>query len=255
MIKLIASDLDGTLLLNRAQKLEQTTKDLVTALLKKGYKFCSASGRQYANQKRLWDDRKDIYYICENGALSVYQDRILEEYPMDFQTAIAIAEDIQAREGCEVTINTRDTVYLCPKDPMILTHLRDVVHYNVTEINDFSKISEPILKLAVYEQGGIGSSVEYFSRKWSSCVHTMVSGLEWMDFIDYASNKGNALKNLQETLGIAPDETMVFGDNFNDIEMLNQAVYSYAMEHADEAVKRHASGITVRVEQILKTLL
>ena len=50
MIKLIASDLDGTLLLNRAQKLEQTTKDLVTALLKKGYKFCSASGRQYANQ-------------------------------------------------------------------------------------------------------------------------------------------------------------------------------------------------------------
>lgn len=255
MIKLIASDLDGTLLLNRAQALNPETKELVTALVKKGYYFVSASGRQYANQRRVWDLRDDIYYICENGALSMYRGKVLEEYPMDFQTAIAIAKDIHARDGCEVTINARDTVYLCPKDRKILTHMRDIVHYNVTEISDFSEIDEPILKLAVYEQGGIGASANYFACKWSSRVHTMVSGLEWMDFIDYASNKGNALKKIQERLGIAPDETMVFGDNFNDIEMLHQAVHSYAMEDAHQDVKKHASKTTVQVEPILRTLL
>lgn len=255
MIKLIASDLDGTLLLNRAQVLSQETKDLITALVNKGYYFVSASGRQYANQRRVWDYRDDIYYICENGALSIYQEKILEEYPMDVQTALDIAMDIQSKQGCEVTVNARNTVYLCPKDREILIHMRDTVHYNVTEVSDFSEIREPILKLAVYEQGGIGSSVEYFSKKWSSKVHTMVSGLEWMDFIDYASNKGNALKKIQERLGISPDETMVFGDNFNDIEMFHQASYSYAMNHAHGDVKKHASATTAQVEQILRTLL
>ena len=255
MIKLIASDLDGTLLLNRAQELEKETKELVAALVKKGYYFVSASGRQYANQRRVWDFNDDIYYICENGALSMYRDRVMEEYPMDFQTAIAIAEDIQSREGCEVTINTKDTVYICPKQMDLFRHLKEVVHYNVTEISDISEIKEPILKLAVYDQNGIGPSVEYFAKKWSSKVHTMVSGLEWMDFIDYASNKGNALRTIQEILGITPDETLVFGDNFNDIEMLKQAAHSYAMEHADGKVKRYASAMTSRVEPILRTLL
>ena len=54
MIKLIASDLDGTLLLNGAQDLPEEMFDLIPRLKKAGILFAAASGRQYANMRRLF---------------------------------------------------------------------------------------------------------------------------------------------------------------------------------------------------------
>ena len=66
MIKLIASDLDGTLLLNGAQSLREETCRLIHRLYtEKGIRFVSASGRQYDNQRRLFAPVADeIAYIC-----------------------------------------------------------------------------------------------------------------------------------------------------------------------------------------------
>ena len=55
MIKLVASDLDGTLLLNGAQKLPEELFPLIRGLKKEGILFVAASGRQYANMKRLFE--------------------------------------------------------------------------------------------------------------------------------------------------------------------------------------------------------
>ena len=54
MIKLIASDLDGTLLLNHAQSLNPGTAELIHELTKQGRIFAAASGRQYPNLYRLF---------------------------------------------------------------------------------------------------------------------------------------------------------------------------------------------------------
>ena len=76
MIKLIASDLDGTLLLNHAQSLNPGTAELIHELTKQGRIFAAASGRQYPNLYRLFHGVEDeIAYICENGALVMYQGR------------------------------------------------------------------------------------------------------------------------------------------------------------------------------------
>ena len=53
-----------------------------------------------------------------------------------------------------------------------------------------------------------------------------------MDCMAPGINKGQAVKLLQESLGISPKETMVFGDQMNDIEMLQQAYYSFAVGNA-----------------------
>ena len=76
MIKLIACDLDGTLLLNGAQELRPETSDLILKLRKQGRLFVAASGRQYPNLRRLFEPVEDeIAYICENGALVKYQEK------------------------------------------------------------------------------------------------------------------------------------------------------------------------------------
>ena len=70
MIKLIASDLDGTLLHGGEQSLSPRTLSLIRRLTEKGIRFIAASGRQYDNERRLFADIQDhISYIAENGAL------------------------------------------------------------------------------------------------------------------------------------------------------------------------------------------
>ena len=73
-------------------------------------------------------------------------------------------------------------------------------------------------------------------------------------------NKGAAVRLLQESLGISQKETMVFGDQMNDIEMLERAYYSFAVANAREEVKRAArfeadSNVNHGVLKVLKQLL
>ncbi len=63
MIKLIASDLDGTLLHNGAQKLTPRAIELIHELTQKGVHFVAASGRQYDNERRLFSEIKDEIFL------------------------------------------------------------------------------------------------------------------------------------------------------------------------------------------------
>ena len=68
MIKLVASDLDGTLLLKGAQSLPEEIFPLIRQLKELGILFVAASGRQYANMKKMFVPvEKDVAFICENG--------------------------------------------------------------------------------------------------------------------------------------------------------------------------------------------
>ena len=64
-----------------------------------------------------------------------------------------------------------------------------------------------------------------------------ISGDMWMDCMAIGVSKGQAIKILQESLEIKPEETMVFGDFYNDSQMLLQAKYSFVMENANEDMK------------------
>ncbi len=55
--------------------------------------------------------------------------------------------------------------------------------------------------------------------------------------------RSNAIEILQKKWDIMPEETMTFGDNYNDIEMLQQAKYSFAMAHSEQGVKKCANYI------------
>ena len=86
------------------------------------------------------------------------------------------------------------------------------------------------------------------------------AGDMWMDCMALGVNKGNAVKTIQESLDIRPEETMAFGDQLNDLEMLDQAYYSFAVANAREEVRRAArfqadSNVNDGVLKILKYLL
>ena len=253
MIKLIASDLDGTILLQNAQSVDNSLFETIHKLSEKGIIFAPASGRQYNSLKMLFEPvEKDLMYIAENGALVMYKGEVLFKSPMNRKIAMEIVEDIYEHCNCEVLISGLNTAYIKPKAKEYLHRMTSVVKYTTSVIESFDDIQEDILKVSVCDISGIKNSEEYFTKKWSDKVLTAVSGELFLDFTANGVNKGTAIKNVQEKLGISPVECMAFGDNYNDIEMLDSVGHSYAMERAVDDIKKHAKYITKSVEMTLK---
>ena len=257
MIKMIASDLDGTLLLNRAQFLPEEIFPLIRELKKLGILFVAASGRQYPNMKRMFQPvESDVAYICENGALSVENGQVLYQDSFDRKLAEEIISTIMAKENAEFTCSARDWHYLMPKSEAFRHYMVDVVKNDCKFIHTLDDMTEPIMKLAVYEPSGItDESVHYWNDRFGKKCKVVTSGNEWIDFIPFGTNKARGIQAFQKKYNILPQECMAFGDEYNDIEMLQAVKYSFAMAHSKERVKQAASGQTDRVEPVLRKLI
>ncbi len=256
MVKLIASDLDGTLLQNGAQMLTEEAKQVIAAVQETGILFVAASGRQYPNLCRLFGElSKDMIFICENGAYIVQNGRELDSVPMERETGIALMEDILNKKDCEVLLSGKNTSYLQPKTEEYEYRMRSVVKNNVQVTEDIRKVKEPFLKISVYQADGIALSEEYFRERWAHRLQAVVSDRLWMDFTAFGVNKGAALKKVQQIFQVSKEETMVFGDHYNDIEMFAQAEYSYVMENAVDEVKKYGNYCIYLVEDTLKQYL
>lgn len=257
MIKLVASDLDGTILLNGAQSLPEGFLSLVRQLKELGILFVAASGRQYPNIRRLFAPvASDMAFISENGAMSIYQEKILYRDAFEPSLVREIVEAIYQREGTEFSCSAKDYYYIRPKTQHYLDHMTKTVGFDCKVIESFEEITEPCMKMAVYERGGNQEeTIRYWQDRFSDRCKVVTSGAAWVDFIPFDTNKAKGIRKFQEVLKIRPEECVVFGDESNDIEMLKWVPYSFAMAHSRETVKAAANYQTERVETILKKLI
>lgn len=255
MIRLIASDIDGTLLQNGKRELNPELFQLIEQFYEKGILFCAASGRQYPPLRRLFEPVADkIAFMSENGGFVCYQDKEIAVHPMPLKESLQVIDDISAQAGCEVQVSGKKQVYLSPRNPRFIKHIQEFVKNQVVLVKDFSKISEPFLKVSAMMMEGVEQEVlEYFSGKWSDTFHVALAGSCWIDFT--VSNKGQGLAALCQVLEIPLAETAAFGDNYNDIEMLQMAKYSWAMSQADDAIQQAAGRTCNRVEPVLQSIL
>ena len=230
MVRLIASDLDGTLLNDGRRDVSDEAISLIKKLSDNDIIFVAASGRQYPNLRRLFIAvEDDIAYICENGALVKYKGETLFKSSFDKELSKAIIDDILAKDGCEVLISGEATSYLIPKKESYVDHMKNFVKNDVTVVERFEDITEDIIKISVYKESGVDDVSDYFDNKWSKDAQCTVSGQCWQDFVPKGVDKGSALKIIQDRFNIEPDFTMCFGDNYNDLAMFERAHFSYAM--------------------------
>ena len=101
---------------------------------------------------------------------------------------------------------------------------------------------------------GIEHSKEHFFKHWGNEAAAVVSGSLYLDFMDLKVSKGNAMKQIQQSMNILPEECMAFGDNYNDIPMLDSVGHAYVMEKAVDDIKKHGQFITANVEYTLKNV-
>lgn len=255
-IKLIACDLDGTLLLNGAQSLQPETCGLIRRLKnEKGILFCAASGRQYANLQRLFSPVKDdIAYICENGCLVYYQGRRIRKEVMDYALGQELLKAVMETEGAEVLLTGETVHYVQPKDIAYFYHMRDVVRNDVIQVPDILDTPEEYMKVSLYEKGGL-HDIEKWKERFGNRCTVVTGGGEWLDMMPRGVNKASGLRSLLEVLQIGPEEVMAIGDNDNDLEMLEFVGTPVAVYTARPAVRAAAEIETDTVENLFRKLL
>lgn len=243
MIKLIASDMDGTLL-DDDGKINDEFFHILEKLIDMDIKFAPASGRQYGTLYNDFGDFKDkLVYIAENGTLVQYKGKELYSNPLKNEYVAEIIEDAKHLPYVCLVLCSKDCAYINNNKKELLDEVKKY-YLNYTIIDNFSQVKDPILKVAILDLKGSKKVYEkYFYPKWKDRLQVVISGEFWLDLYNKDASKGNALKLIQEKFGIKKDETMVFGDYFNDVEMLKNAHFSYAMENAPDGVKSHANFI------------
>lgn len=269
MIKLIASDIDGTLVPDGSDRMNPEIFSVIKKLKEYGVYFAAASGRPWKSIARLFEPIRDqIFYIAENGAYVGARGRELFVTPMKTEDVYEIVRQVRELKDCDIMVSGRDVVYLESKNPVLLHYLIDGYHNDVIQTEDITTYQDEngqvpeFIKISIYHQGydAIHAAGDTMIPLWSKKLKVVTAGREWLDMMQPEVNKGAALQELQESLFISREETMVFGDNLNDIEMIRQAKYSYAIGNAREEVKQAAhfvadTNVNDGVLQVLKELL
>lgn len=256
MIKAIASDLDGTLLLHGAQSLNPEIYDIILKLKEHGISFISASGRQLASQHNLFAPVVDeISYIAENGALCLHNGETIITTGIERTLALQVANEVSNRPGCKVVISGASSCYILSGDDAFFHHVSQEMNNVTTAVDSFEEIKEPILKIAYFEDGDIIASSDHFRKIFEKDLKVITSGNVWVDFIPYDCNKAVALRILLDKMNILPEEVISFGDQQNDVEMLTLTGKSYAMAEAVPEAQECADEITDSVEKTLLELL
>lgn len=256
MIKLVASDLDGTLLQNGAQELEPRVFDQIRLLAENGIRFVAASGRQYPNLRRLFAPvQDDISYIAENGSLCAHNGQILSRGLIPRELGNRIVDAIHHCSGCECIISGEQVCYSDSRSEAFRDHMLHVVKNDMKFVDSADEIPEPFLKIAVCNFDGTKDCLSYFQDLFSREIKVVTSGNIWVDFIAPGASKGHALQTLLDHLHISPENCAAFGDQYNDVEMLQLAGTSYAMSNAAPGISFYSTYVTDSVPDVLDDII
>lgn len=265
MIKMIASDMDGTLLSSHLA-ISETNKEAVLEAQAKGIEFMVATGRAYSEAKPALDDAGiKCCMITGNGA-QIFDENgeAIVTFSIDKKTTKEIMTTLREK-NLYFELMTTNGVYaesqpqrvenfatlLANQVPhltfkmaiaMASTHLNMLpVHY----INNYDDLlvddSVEILKVIAFSDEGpkllrpIADELEA-----NGPLYVTASFPNNIEINHKDAQKGNAVKLMAEKRGIGLEDVMTIGDNFNDISMLKVAGVSFAMGNAEEDVKKIA---------------
>ncbi len=264
MVKFIATDLDGTLL-DGDKRLPEEIFPLIAKLKKLGVLFAPASGRQYANLKKLFEPAaNDVIFICENGALIKYRGKTLHCHPIRDQYLKAALDEIRALPHLYPMLCGTDYAYI-ENSEMPFFKYAMLAYTNCKKVPDLDEVigEEDICKIAVYDEiAAAENCIKVLPQKLPD-LRTILSGFDWCDISAPGANKGEAIRFIRKQFGLEKEECVAFGDHMNDYEMLRECGYAYVPENAYPPLKKlvgrvipsnDEKGVIRKIEEIIAEL-
>ena len=243
-LRLVAVDMDGTLL-DGDGEIPDELWPLLATMRERGIGFVPASGRQYATLHRLFErDAAGMPFIAENGAFVVRDDHEISSAAVGHDVVAAVLRAMGEREAAGgdlgVVVCGKRCAFVERSDEPFLAEVRK--YYASFEVVDNLRlVDEEVIKIAVFDFADAATSTAPALSTVAETHQVVVSGRHWVDVMANGANKGVALQALQRELGVTAAQTAAFGDYLNDLEMLQAADLSFAMENAHPTITRIAA--------------
>ena len=252
-IKMIATDMDGTLLDPRGELDLPRLTAVLDQLEERNIKFVIATGNEIQRMRLLLGDLTErMTLIVANGA------RIFEKNEMllgTFWQPDLIADTLayfqgQEREVHLVVTSTKGGFVQDGTDfPMISKIMTEEMAAHFYKRMNFvpnlqNHPFEEVLKMSVMvDEAQAAEITQQINTAFAGRLSAVTSGYGAIDIIQEGLHKAWGLRQLMDRWQIKSKEIMAFGDSENDLEMLELADFSYAMENGDEKIKRIASRL------------
>ncbi|MFC2705799.1 MAG: HAD family hydrolase [Olsenella profusa] len=258
MIKLVLSDMDGTLVPFGRDAISRRTAAAIRMLHMAGIDFGPATGREPVDLRRFFRGEERLFStgIMANGKLVSYRGRLLRTIYLDHEGLQRLAGLACERDDC--TLN----IYVPCKDE----RGRASVHVQFVGVSDAELasargvtglalmgeatdrlpsvplISAGFMCLGSTRQDAVSQAREMRPQLYRLCPQFdfLRPSPPFFDVLPKGWNKAAALGILEESLGIARDEIAFFGDSENDVAMLEAVPNSFAVENATPAAKAAA---------------
>lgn len=260
-IRLIASDLDGTLLTDR-KELTALNKKAIEAAVERGIHFVPCTGRAYTSiPQEILQLPGVAFAITSNGAAiyDVKTGRRIYERLLSVQ-AVEQMLQLPVGEGVFLEAFVDGIPYSDQK------YVEDPQRFGATEFGaqyvKKTRTAVPDVRRFIEEHKDKMDSIMFVCadaerRSWirSELAHRcsdihITSSMEHLTEVGHReAGKGNTLCHLLAELGLRPEEAMAFGDADNDADMIAAVRYGIAMEGASESCQKAAYRITCSNEE------
>lgn len=252
MYKLIATDLDGTLVTDDKNLTDKTVENVKKAL-KKNVKIMITSARAFYRLERYIDEldlrKENQYTICFNGAIIVENitGKVLYSKNLD-------KEEVSELIGLGKQLNV--PIMLYSKNANLVEEMPEVIQKNKNskgmniKIENFNKIDfdeeeNYIYKIVFMDKPErIIEIRKNLSKEIIDKYEVTSSVPQYIEFVKNGIKKSKAIKFIMDKCKIKREEVMAIGDGENDVEMLRFAGLGVAMENAGNYVKENADYIT-----------
>lgn len=243
-MKLIAIDLDGTLL-NNEGRVSNVTAEVITEVRNLGHKVVIATGR-HTNTALPIAEQLDLTdgLVCFNGALVMnllsHQVQSVHSY---VQNDINILTKLIRMWGFSYMISTEHGYKIEPQYGHLIDQFKEI-GAQIEVVNSFREVEEPILKTMIVGEERELDEIERFIQPTVPHLKVVRSGEESIDIMNAEASKGAALQWLAADYQVKREDTISIGNYYNDLSMLTYAGLGVAVDNAPDLVKEQADVIT-----------
>ncbi|GGE73217.1 Cof-type HAD-IIB family hydrolase [Priestia taiwanensis] len=238
MKKIVFFDIDGTLL-NKQNKIPQSTKDAINTLRENGVYVAIATGRAPQMFEDIREELNIDSYISNNGQYVVFEGKEIYTNPMHTEALHMLAEDAATH-----------------KHPMLFTNEKEVIithedHPHVNESYLHLGLDYPAVNKDYYKDNDLFQCCVFCEKgeeQFYMNKYPQFDFIRWhdlsIDVLPKGGSKAEGIAKMLELTGFTQENTYAFGDGLNDLEMIAYVGTGVAMGNAVEPLKEVANHIT-----------
>lgn len=259
-IKVIVTDLDGTLL-NSNSQINPKTKETLLKLQRDGYHLVLASGRPTPSvvgiAKELEMDLYDSYILTFNGAhvMNFQSKEVIYQQPLSVESSKAILGHLESFEVVPM-VCIDDTMYVEDVFAGMVEHqgvMKNIIefesrigNYKLCEVNNLKDfVSQPLSKILI--TGNVDylqANLEAFREPFATTNTITKSADFFVEFTDFGVDKARSLETILNKIGASMENVIAFGDGMNDLTLIQSAKIGVAMGNSSQTLKSHANYVT-----------